>query len=434
MRRMRDRYGPWALVTGASSGIGASFARELAARRFNLVLVARREGLLHELADELQARNAIRTQVIAADLTRDDFMPLIERGTEGLDIGLLVNNAGAGEPGSFLNSDLDDEIRTLNLNCRTPLVLTHYFGRAMRQRGRGGLIFLSSVVAYAGLPAWSNYAATKAHNLLFAEGLSAELERDGVDVLAVCPGFTRTELLPLSRFGRMLSIKPRRVARLALRKLGRKRRVTAGLVGKGTVLSTRFQTRAFNTGVFSAVFNMARDRKAPRRRPVVREGIPIPPSPDTVPMELAGGIEIDAPRVAEEATAPAVVQEWAPEERPAVPREESAADPGAAATIDSGTAEPAPVEVMRDEDSEIPVSEAAQPPEPEIPEALRSGPLEVSHEVPPQPPAQEDRGGPPGSPPGSRAVDLIGADGDRSRSRRQRKRYTPPPKSAIKSK
>ena len=175
MRRMRDRYGPWALITGASSGIGASFARELAARRFNLVLLARREERLRELAGDLQNRYSISIQVIAADLARDDFMGVVERGTEGLDIGLLVNNAGTGEPGNFLSSDLDEEIRMLNVNCRAPIVLTHYFGRAMRQRGRGGVIFLSSVVAFAGMPAWSSYAATKAQNLLFAEGLSAEL-------------------------------------------------------------------------------------------------------------------------------------------------------------------------------------------------------------------------------------------------------------------
>ena len=431
---MRDRYGPWALVTGASSGIGASFARQLAARRFNLVLVARREQRLREIADDLENRHSISTQVIVADLARDDFMPVIERGTEGLDIGLLVNNAGTGEPGNFLSSDLDEEIRMLNLNCRAPLVLTHYFGRAMRQRGRGGVIFLSSVVAFAGMPAWSGYAATKAQNLLFAEGLSAELERDGVDVLAICPGFTRTELLALTGLGRLLSIKPERVAGLALRKLGRKRRVTAGLISKAIVLSTRFQPRALNTRIFSAVFNTVRDRKAGRRQPVVHERIPIPPSPETVPMELAGGIEITTPQVSEEASAPAVVQEWAPNQSMEIPLEEPRAESRETPRVDS---EAAPLEVIRDETPKAPPPQPPREPRgADAPEALRTGPLEVSHEVSPDAPAQETRSGSREEPPVTRAVDLIGTDddGERSRPRRQRKRYTPPPKSAIKSK
>ncbi len=439
MKRMRDRYGPWALITGASSGIGASFARELAARRFNLVLVARREERLRQIADDLQNRYSISTQVIVADLARDDFMAVAERGTEGLDIGLLVNNAGTGEPGNFLSSDLDEELQMLNLNCRAPLILTHSFGRAMRQRGRGGVIFLSSVVAFAGMPAWSSYAATKAQNLIFAEGLSAELERDGVDVLAICPGFTRTELLALTGLGRLLSIRPRRVARLALHKLGRKRRVTAGLISKAIVLSTRFQPRALNTWIFGTVFNTVRDRKAGRRSPVVHERIPIAPSPETVPMELAGGIEISGPQVMEEASAPEVVQEWIPEQSAEIPPEAPRAESHESPPIDT---EPEPLEVIRDETAAAPVPGQRKAPRtdpteaPETPEALRTGPLEVAHEAPPKAPAQETRRGSREEPPGARAVDLIGAhdDGDRSRVRRQRKRYTPPPKSAIKNK
>lgn len=433
MRRMRDRYGPWALVTGASSGIGASFARQLAARRFNLVLVARRAERLREIADDLKNRHSISTQVIVADLARDDFMPLIEMGTEGLEIGLLVNNAGTGEPGNFLTSDLDEELRMLNLNCRAPLVLTHYFGRAMRQRGRGGVIFLSSVVAFAGMPAWSTYASTKAQNLLFAEGLSVELERDGIDVLAICPGTTRTELLALNGLGRLLSVKPERVAGLALRKLGRKRRVTVGLISKAIVLSTRLQPRSLNTRIFGAVFNMVRDKKAGRRQPVVYERIPIPPSPETVPMELAGGIEITTPQVTEEASAPVVVQEWSPNQSEEIPQEEARAESSETPLADS---EAVPLEMIQDEMAEAPPPEPPQPSEADIPEALRTGPLEVSHEVPPEAPTRETRAGSREESPVTRAVDLIGAhdDGDQTRVRRQRKRYTPPPKSAIKSK
>jgi short-subunit dehydrogenase len=112
-------------------------------------------------------------------------------------VGLLVNNAGVATAGNFLDNDLGSELALLHVNSRAPLILTHHFGRAMRQRGRGGIIFVASTVAFAGVPSWSNYAGSKTHDLVFAEGLARELRPDGISVLAVCPGPTRTELWPL---------------------------------------------------------------------------------------------------------------------------------------------------------------------------------------------------------------------------------------------
>ncbi len=112
-------------------------------------------------------------------------MPRLAEATDGLEINLLVNSAGLGMTGEFLTNDLGAELGMLHRNCRAPLLLTHHYGRMMRDRRRGGIIFLASIVAFAGNAVWSNYAATKGHNLLFAEGLAEELRREGVDVLAL---------------------------------------------------------------------------------------------------------------------------------------------------------------------------------------------------------------------------------------------------------
>ncbi len=140
MNSFRDKYGPWALVSGASSGMGAAFARQLAAKGLNVVLVARREERLRALSEELKRSASAQTRVVSADLTRDDFIPRLAEATEGLEINLLVNNAGLGVTGEFLANDLGAELGMLHLNCRAPLLLTHHYGRMMRARQRGGII------------------------------------------------------------------------------------------------------------------------------------------------------------------------------------------------------------------------------------------------------------------------------------------------------
>lgn len=193
MLTFREKYGPWALITGASTGIGAEFARQLAAKGLNLVLVARRQPLLETLADALTHQAKIQVITIAVDLSRPDFLSAIEAQTNSLEIGLVVNNAGAGIVGRFLENDLAQEIGILDLNCRAPLLLTHTFGQKMRTRDRGGFIFVASTSAYQGVPYTSHYAATKSYNLLLAEGLWYELKEIGIDVLALSPGLTDTE-------------------------------------------------------------------------------------------------------------------------------------------------------------------------------------------------------------------------------------------------
>lgn len=192
--RFQRKYGPWAVVTGASAGIGREYAVQLAQRGLHVVLVARREPLLHELAATLRRDHRVQTRVIAADLTDLDDLHRIARETADLDVGLLVNNAGTAAYGPLLDNDLSFEVRVTDLNVRAPLVLSALFGRRLRERGRGGVLLVSSMVALLGVTHFANYAATKAYDLTLAEGLRAELGRT-IDVHAVLPGFTESEYM-----------------------------------------------------------------------------------------------------------------------------------------------------------------------------------------------------------------------------------------------
>jgi len=252
MKNFVERFGPWALVTGASSGLGDAFARRLAAAGMNLVLVARREDRLRKLADELGGRHGVKTRIVPADLSREDFLPAVAQATGDLQIGLLVNNAGIGTAGPFLDGDLDGHLALLHVNNRAPLVLAHHFGRLMRTRRRGGMIFIASILGLAGVPDLSDYAASKAFDLVFAEGLARELARDGISVLAVCPGATRTDFWPAGVDTAAL-MSPDAVVDVAVRKLGRKTTTVAGWRNRVIALATRFQPRSWNAAIFGWV-------------------------------------------------------------------------------------------------------------------------------------------------------------------------------------
>src|SRR5262245_1874836 len=252
MNDFLERYGPWALITGASSGIGEAFARRLAAKGLHLVIVARREDRLRALADELQRRHAISVRVVAADVSGADFLPLIARATDNVQIGLLVNNAGVATTGNFLDNDLDAELALLHVNNRSSLILAHHFGRSMRKLGRGGMIFLASTLAFAAVPCWSNYAASKAYDLALAEGIAKELSKDGVSGLALCPGPTRSELWPPGSKPWM-AMEPEAVVDVALKKLGKRTTVVAGWFNSIITLSTRLLPRSWNAAIFGRV-------------------------------------------------------------------------------------------------------------------------------------------------------------------------------------
>ncbi len=181
-----------ALVTGASSGIGRSFARQLAERGHDLVVVARDQQRLAALAAELERAHGVRVEVLVADLADRDQVELVARRLADRErpVDLLVNNAGFGLRKGFLANDVRAEEGLLDVLCRAVLVLSHAAAPAMRERGRGAVINVSSV---AGFLAMGSYSAAKAWVTAFSEGLAAELAGTGVTVTALCPGLTHTE-------------------------------------------------------------------------------------------------------------------------------------------------------------------------------------------------------------------------------------------------
>ncbi len=188
----RKRYGPWALIAGASSGLGAEFAEQLAACGLNLVMVARRAPLLESQCERLTAAHSIQARPLPLDLADSNSAAIINSRTADLDVGLVVYNAAYSAIGPFLDRPLEEHLKEIETNCRGPLQLAYTFGKRMCARGRGGIILMSSLSALQGTALISNYTATKAYNLILAEGLWEELRREGIDVLASCPGATDT--------------------------------------------------------------------------------------------------------------------------------------------------------------------------------------------------------------------------------------------------
>jgi short-subunit dehydrogenase len=222
---MKEKYGPWALIAGASEGIGAAFAVKLAAQGFSLALVARREEPLTALAAKL----GIETLTIQADLSTEDGLAKAREAVQGLGIGLVIANAATSPLGEFTQNTVAELDAMLALNCRAPMMLAHAMLPAMYERGRGGFIVMSSLAGQQGSPGLAAYAASKAFSAIFAEGLWAEAKRRGVDVLACVPGAVSTPgLASAASKTAPGTITADVVAAAALKALGRKPRVVPG--------------------------------------------------------------------------------------------------------------------------------------------------------------------------------------------------------------
>ena len=220
------RYGPWALVAGASEGLGAAFAERLAGLGLNLILVARRPEPLAAMAAALPTR----TITVSADLATMDGLRKVSDATAGLDVGLVVANAAYSPIGRFIDMDPEQTNLALDLNCRAPLELAHRFLPTMASRRRGGFIIMSSLAGMQGSPPISVYAATKAFGAILAEGLWAELRGTGVDVLTCVAGAVATPGLAGAKSRPAPGTQSaQQVAEAALHALGRGPRVTPGL-------------------------------------------------------------------------------------------------------------------------------------------------------------------------------------------------------------
>lgn len=192
-KAFHEKYGPWALIAGGSEGIGKSFAEQLAAVGFNLILLARKDDVLQETAREVRSRYGVEVVAHSFDLTAPGLELRVQEAIAGRDVGLLIYNAGAvSNSQPFLQQSLDYLSQLVRLNCEGPLILGHIIGNHLRTRGRGGMIFLSSMGGFFGTAYVSAYAATKAFDMILAEGLWAELRSANVDVMTLIAGATDT--------------------------------------------------------------------------------------------------------------------------------------------------------------------------------------------------------------------------------------------------
>ncbi len=245
---MRDlsRYGPWALVAGASEGIGAAFATALIRAGLNVALVARRREPLAALAAALTGISSCpEVLAIPADLATDAGSEAIFEATARLEIGLVIANAAYAPIGRFLDVEMSRLQQAVDLNCASPLRLARHFLPPMARRGRGGFIIMSSLAGQQGSPGITTYAATKAFGAVLAEGLWAEMRPRGVDVLACAPGAVETPGLAASKSRRAPgTVTPAVVAAAALEALGRRpRTVPGGLMKFSSALTQRVLPR-----------------------------------------------------------------------------------------------------------------------------------------------------------------------------------------------
>ncbi|MCU0848766.1 MAG: SDR family NAD(P)-dependent oxidoreductase [Spirochaetes bacterium] len=186
------KYGPWALVTGGASGIGAEFCGQLAARGINILIVDVQKKKMESFARELSGKHGIKVKTVVADLASPGFLGKVSSAAKGLEINLLVNNAGYGSVGDFMETDPGEMERTISVNCRAPMLLCRKFAGPMIKRKNGGIIFIASTAAYTATPRVANYSATKAYNLVLGESLWYELKKHGVDAMSFAPGATNT--------------------------------------------------------------------------------------------------------------------------------------------------------------------------------------------------------------------------------------------------
>lgn len=229
---LKRRFGPTALITGASDGIGRAFAVELAEQGFDLILIARRDDVLQDVALDLGTRFGVDVRVLALDLSDLSAVPDLMSLTEGTPVGLVVAAAGFGSIGPFLEQDMASEINMVDLNCRSVVELSYGFGQRMAAQRRGGIVLFGSLVGFNGAPFSATYAATKGFVQSFAEGIAAEMRPHGVSVISVAPGPVGTGFAARAGMQMGQTATPEMVARSALSALGRGTTVRPGFLAK----------------------------------------------------------------------------------------------------------------------------------------------------------------------------------------------------------
>lgn len=251
--RLKHKYPGYALVTGASSGIGLELARELAEIGFDLILCARSEEKLNTLSAQWRGQYRVKITSIAVDLSKTEGVLFLLEQIEDIEIGLFIAAAGFGTSGNFIDNSIEEEINMLRLNCEAVLILTHHIAIRFKNQGFGSIVLFSSLVAFQGTPYAANYAATKAFIQSFSEGLAVELKPYGIDILAVAPGPVK------SGFGNRADMKmdaatpAAKIASPILNAIGKSSNVVPGSLGKFLTYSLRILPRPTKVKVMKIV-------------------------------------------------------------------------------------------------------------------------------------------------------------------------------------
>jgi len=273
MKNLKQQYGSWALITGASSGIGRAMSEQIAQQGMNIVAVARNQDNLDALQDSLETRYGIKVRTISADLSQPEINYEIDKQTADLDIGLLIPNAGIENNGAFIDNPIAAEQRMLTLNTTSPMILTHLFGQRFKQRSmkssqnktgkkqRSGILLTSSLFGYQGVPFVSNYSASKAYILSLGEALNVELKPLGIDVTVLSPGLTDTAMpgnMAINFTKMPITLhKPEVVARVGLNALGKKATVVPGFINKFYAWENRLIPRSWPVTLFGFLIKRA---------------------------------------------------------------------------------------------------------------------------------------------------------------------------------
>jgi uncharacterized protein len=260
---MTAKDNSWVLITGASSGFGEEFARQYAAQGHPLVLVARRLDRLERLAETL--RQEYRIDVVVEQVDLSDIAAVIQLhqrlGARGIEIDILINNAGHGLQGPFLDGPLDAALAMVQLDIASLTAVTHVFAQDMRTRARGRILLVASLLAYQGVPNFAVYAAAKAYVLRLGEALHRELHRQGVTVTVLCPGMSDTGFATAARQKitpglKLLMMQPAPVVRAGIRALQAGRvSVVPGWANKAAAIFVRATPRWLHQAVFSRIMN-----------------------------------------------------------------------------------------------------------------------------------------------------------------------------------
>lgn len=244
IKRLKNTYGNWALVTGASSGIGKEMALKLGESGYNLVVTGRSKQKLEDLATLIFNQYKVEVFPVSGDPSKEADVQMLIKETINLPLGIVVLNAGFGTSGEFYKSELESELNMLEINCRSILILTHHYCSCMiEEKRKGALVLLSSMIAFQGVPNAAHYAATKAYVQTLGEGLTKELKRKNVDILVAAPGPVDTGFAECAGMKMNMTLKPEQIGVPIIRSIGKRTTVFPGFLTKFLIFNLRLTPR-----------------------------------------------------------------------------------------------------------------------------------------------------------------------------------------------